>query len=78
MWRGPTGGGRAGRAAVWPGCGKHPVVHVAYEDVESVREMGGQRIAHGGRVGIRRPRRPGWGGIRLGQRNDARRQIYGQ
>ena len=42
--RAPTGGIRAGPAARSQGLWKHPVVHVAYEDVEAYAEWAGKEL----------------------------------
>ena len=56
----------------------HPVVHVSFADARGLREMGRQGSADRSRMGVRRARRPGRRGVRLGQRADARRQAHGQ
>ena len=43
-----------------------------------VREVGRQAASHRGRVGIRRPRRPGRQAVRLGRRTIAARRAHGQ
>ena len=58
--------GRAGSTI--DGREQHPVVHVAYEDVEAYATLGGQGAADRGRVGVRRPRRPGGRRLHLGRR----------
>ena len=64
--RAPTGATREGPGSSVEGRRDHPVVHVAYADVDGLRPVGGQGAAHRGRVGVRRARRPGRGGVRRG------------
>ena len=52
--------------------GDHPVVHVAYEDVRRLREVGRQARADRGRVRVRRARRAGSAEVSVGQRAEAR------
>ena len=67
-WRRPSGKGSSST-----GRPTHPVVHVAWEDVSGVLRVGRQGAADGGRVGVRRPRRPRRRGLRLGRRALPRR-----
>ena len=54
-----TGAIPTGPAAALHGRERHPVTHVAYSDCGRVRDLGRQGPAHRGRMGVRRPRRPG-------------------
>ncbi len=53
QWRQPEGPG-----SDVTGRDRHPVTHVAYEDVDRLRRVGGQGAADRGGVGVRRARRP--------------------
>ena len=46
----------------------HPVVHVSWHDAGAYARLGRQAPADRGRVGVRRPRRPGAGALPLGRR----------
>jgi sulfatase modifying factor 1 len=59
-WRHPEGKGSSVAKRL-----DHPVVHVAFEDAKAYA-LGGQGLADGGRVGVRRARRIGRRRIRLG------------
>ena len=72
-WRHPQGPGSSVKRLP-----DHPVVHVAWEDVEAYAAVGRQGAADRGRVGVRRPRRPGRRHLRLGRRAHARRPVDGE
>ena len=72
-WRHPRGPASTIRKLM-----DHPVVHVAYEDVEAYAKLGRQGAADRGRMGVRRARRAGRRRICLGRRARARRQAHGQ
>ncbi|MGR6998378.1 formylglycine-generating enzyme family protein [Yinghuangia aomiensis] len=55
--------------------GNHPVVHVSWTRRGRIRALGGEADAHRGRVGVRRPRRPGTGPLPLGRRTRPGRHI---
>ena len=69
-WRRPYGP----RSSI-SGLDDHPVVHIAYRDARSLREMGRQGVADRSRMGICRARRTGRRRIRLGRRIHAGRQT---
>ena len=60
-WRQPYGTGTSIN-----GLDEHPVVNVAYRDVEAYAHLGRQATTDRCRVGIRRARRPGRRGLRVG------------
>ena len=72
-WKRPGGPG-----TTINGRDNHPVVHMAWEDVDCVRGVGREGAAHGGRVGARRPRRAGRRDLRLGGRALPGRQADGE
>ena len=57
---------------------RHPVTHVAYDDVDRLRRMGGQGAADRGRVGVRRARRARRRGLHVGRRVRAQGPDDGQ
>ena len=66
---------RRARQSSLDGKADHPVVHVAFEDVAGVREVGGQAAADRSGVRVRRARRPRPQALLVGQRHAARRQA---
>ncbi len=66
------------RAAIVRDRADHPVVHIAFEDVLGVREVGGQAAADRGRVRVRRARRARSESVSVGQRADAGQQAGSQ
>ena len=72
-WRHPYGPGSSIK-----GLDDHPVVHIAYRDAEAYAKWAGKELPTRGRMGVRRARRAGGRGIRLGERARAGRQVHGQ
>ena len=71
-WRAPQGPGSS-----WADVADHPVVHVGWEDATAYARWAGKDLADRGRVGARRPRRPGRSRLRLG-RGVRRRALAGR
>jgi hypothetical protein len=60
------------------GLDEHPVVHVAYRDVEAYARWAGKALPTEAEMGIRRTRRTGRRGIRLGRPAISWRQAHGE
>jgi hypothetical protein len=58
--------------------GRHPVVHIAYEDAGGLCEMGAQGAAERGGVGVCRARRARWRRLCVGRRVHADGPHHGQ
>jgi len=67
-----------GPASSLKGRAKHPVVHVAYEDVEAYAKWIGKELPNRSRVGVRRARWTEWCRVRLGRCIHSGREAHGE